>query len=175
MKRTRLGNKSPIRVDLLCARHHAKYALSTHHPCNSLVEGPSPHFYEGKLRLREIKHPVQGDKAKEMNRPLQTPTGSLDRQEDGQAGGPEPNQRLSPDPADPKSTPFCHSGQKAMCQRQRGKGGNSCCWEQNPRSLGRQGWGWVPSWAPLSASLVALGKQRVLSELNQERTQPGAC
>ena len=39
----------------------------------------------------------------------------------------------------------------------------------------KAGQGWAPSWAPLSASLVALGKQQVFSELNQERSQLGGC
>ena len=50
----------------------------------------------GKLRLREVKQPAQGHEADEMDRALQTPTGSLGRQEDGQAG--------DPGWADPKST-----------------------------------------------------------------------
>lgn len=136
---------------------HFQHTMSLH-PCNSLVEGPSPHFSEGKLRLKEVKQSVRGHKAGEMDRALQTLTGSLGRREDGQAGGPQPSPRLNPGRADPKYTPFRHSRQRALRQRQSSKGGNSCCWEQNPRPLGRQGRGWAPSWAPLSVSLVALGK-----------------
>ena len=40
-----------------------------------------------------------------------------------------------------------------------------------PQATGKAGRGW----ASLSASLVALGKQQVFSELNQERSQLGSC
>ena len=48
--------------------------LLSHCILPSPVKGPSALFLVGKLRLREVKQPVQGHEADEMDRALQTPT-----------------------------------------------------------------------------------------------------
>ena len=131
MNGTSLVSNSPIQGDPLTRCQVLCQVTSFNTPCHCIlpspVKGPLALLLVGKLRLREVKQPVQGHEADEMDRALQTPTGSLGRQEDGQAG--------DPGWADPKSIPFRHSRKRAFCQRHSSKGGNSCRWEQNPRPL----------------------------------------
>ena len=120
----------------------------------------------GKLRLREVKQPVQGHEADEMDRALQTPTGSLGGQEDGQTGDPG---WLIPSPHLSATVERGHFARDTVAKEEIHAAGS-----KTPGTV-KAGQGWAPSLAPLSASLVALGEQQVFSELNQERSQLGGC